>query len=207
MDTIPNFIEFDATTALGSGSVELNIWSVSHLGLKWSICSFSLSAFNQWVSFVLCLSQLASSNFSLYMIDLRFFSYRFLRYFRAISSQSYESTKEDVWNYRKHFCLHAFCSFPETHALLQASNGLRNSNKETLVRANRWKTQFFVLLIDSFVTRSLESLRRTHNFSIIIPNVLPLSIYIKRIYESILILFVMLSLKLYSEAFFENENM
>ena len=121
--------------------------------------------------------------------------------------QSYESTKEDVWNFRKHFCLHAFCSFPETHALLQASNGLRNSNKETLVRANRWKTQFFVLLIDFFVTRSLESLRRTHNSSIIIPNVLPLSIYIKRIYESILILFVMLSLKLYSEAFFENENM
>ena len=34
MDTIPNFIEFDATTALGSGSVELNIGSVSHLGLK-----------------------------------------------------------------------------------------------------------------------------------------------------------------------------
>lgn len=95
----------------------------------------------------------------------------------------------------------------ETHALFQASNGLRDSNKETLVRANRWKIHAVLCLTDSFVTCPLEP---GHKEEYLFPKIMPRqSPYVfptpcswANFWVSFSILFVMISLKLYSKAFF-----
>lgn len=95
----------------------------------------------------------------------------------------------------------------ETHALFQASNGLRDSNKETLVRANRWKVHAVLCLTDSFVTCPLEP---GHKEEYLFPKIMPRqSPYVfptpcswANFWVSFSILFVMISLKLYSKAFF-----